>query len=77
MPLPTLKPQEISFDDSRSDCRFQPSDKKPFLATPAALKAYGDVIFPCLSLLQPIALVPPADIPSLSPSIATPPFSRA
>ena len=52
MPFPTLKPQEIPFDDPRSDCRFQPNDKKPFLATPAALAAYGDVIFPCLGLLQ-------------------------
>ena len=49
MPLPTLKPQEIPFDDPASDCFFQPSDKKPFLATPAALAAYGDAILPCLS----------------------------
>jgi hypothetical protein len=55
MPLPTLKPQEVPFDDSASDCRFQPSDKKPFLATPAALAAYGDVIFPCLAALQRLA----------------------
>jgi hypothetical protein len=52
MPLPNLKPQEIPFDDPRSEYRFQPNDKKPFLATPAALAAYGDVIFPCLGLLQ-------------------------
>ena len=55
MSLPTLKPQEIAFDDPRSDCRFQPSDAKPFLATPAALAAYADVIFPCLALLQRLA----------------------
>ena len=55
MPLPTLKAQEIPFTDPRSDCRFQPSDKKPFLATPAALAAYGDVIFPCLATLQRLA----------------------
>ncbi|MGA2618940.1 MAG: hypothetical protein ABSF26_15120 [Thermoguttaceae bacterium] len=55
MSLPTLKPQEIAFDDPRSDCRFQPSDTKPFLATPAALAAYGDTIFPCLAALQRLA----------------------
>ena len=55
MSLPTLKPQEIPFDDPRSDCRFQPSGQKPFLATPAALAAYNDVIFPCLATLQRLA----------------------
>jgi hypothetical protein len=55
MPLPTLKPQEIPFDHPDSCNFFRPSDKKPFLATPAALAAYGDVIFPCLGLLQRLA----------------------
>ncbi len=55
MTLPHLKPQEIAFDDPRSDCLFQPSDAKPFLATPAALAAYGDAIFPCLATLQGLA----------------------
>ena len=55
MSLPTLKPQEIPFDDPRSDCFFHPSDAKPFLATPAALAAYGDAIFPCLGVLQRLA----------------------
>ena len=55
MPLPTLKPQEVPFDDPASECRFQPSDKKPFLATPAALAAYGNEIFPCLTILQRLA----------------------
>ena len=55
MPLPILKPQEVPFDDPASECRFQPSGKKPFLATPAALAAYGDMIFPCLATLQHLA----------------------
>jgi hypothetical protein len=55
MTLPTLKPQEVPFDDPASDCRFRPSDTKPFLATPAALAAYHDVIFPCLAMLQRLA----------------------
>jgi hypothetical protein len=55
MPLPTLKTQEIPFDDPASVCRFQPSGAKPFLATPAALAAYGDVILPCLLALQRLA----------------------
>jgi hypothetical protein len=55
MPLPTLKPQEIPFDDPDSCNFFRPGDKKPFLATPAALAAYSDVIFPCLATLQHLA----------------------
>ena len=51
MPL-TLKPQEIPFDDPASDCTFRPTDEKPFLATPAALAAYGDDVIRCLSILQ-------------------------
>jgi len=54
-PLPELKPQEIPFDDPRSDCRFQPGPK-PFLATPAAIESYGnDVIVGCLLRLQDFA----------------------
>jgi len=55
MPLPILKPQEIPFDDPRSDCFFQPNGEKPLLATPAALDAYADVILPCLAVLQRLA----------------------
>jgi len=56
MQLPTLKPQEVAFDDPASCCRFQPSTAKPFLATPAAITLYGvDVIDRCLTLLQGLA----------------------
>jgi hypothetical protein len=55
MTLPTLKPQEIPFDDPGSDCFFLPNEKKPFLATPAALAAYSDMVFPCLAALQRLA----------------------
>jgi hypothetical protein len=55
MTLPTLKAQEIPFDNPDSCNFFQPNDKKPFLATPAALAAYGDVILPCLLSLQRLA----------------------
>lgn len=54
MPLPTLKPQEVAFDDPAS-CNFFRPGKKPFLATPAALSAYGDSILPCLAVLQRLA----------------------
>jgi len=56
MPLPTLKPQEIPFSHPQSTCMFQPSAAKPFVATPAALDAYGDVILPCLQALQRLAV---------------------
>ena len=36
-----LKAQEIPLDDPRSSCMFRPSPAKPFLATPAALDAFG------------------------------------
>jgi hypothetical protein len=55
MTSPALKPQEIPFDDPRSDCFFQPTPRKPLLATPAALAAYGDVVLPCLGVLQQLA----------------------
>lgn len=56
MLLPTLKPQEIPFSDPQSTCMFQPSAAKPFVATPAALHAYGDAILPCLQALQRLAV---------------------
>ena len=34
---------------------FRPCPEKPFLATPAAMKSYGDLIFPCLAELQRLA----------------------
>jgi hypothetical protein len=52
MHLPTLKSQEIPLDDPSSNCRFVPSAEKPFLATPAAIDAYGTIIVPCLVTLQ-------------------------
>jgi hypothetical protein len=55
MSPPTLKPQDVPFDDPASVCLFQPSATKPFVATTAALAAYGDVIFPCLTRLQELA----------------------
>ncbi|MGA2618946.1 MAG: hypothetical protein ABSF26_15150 [Thermoguttaceae bacterium] len=57
MPLPTLKPQEIPFDSPESCNTFIPSARKPFLATPAALKAYGEQIGPCLYQLQALAVL--------------------
>jgi len=58
MILPSLKTQEIPFDHAESDRRFLPSHAKPFVATPAALEAYGpDVIRQCLASLQKLALV--------------------
>ena len=39
---PALKTQEIAFDDPQSSNFFRPSPQKPFVATPAALEAYGE-----------------------------------
>jgi hypothetical protein len=48
-----LKPQEIPFSHSDSNCTFQPSEQKPFVATPAAIDAFGvPVITGCLRVLQ-------------------------
>lgn len=55
MTPPTLKPQEIPLDHPDSACMFKPGPRKPFLATPAALKLYGDVIDACLRKLQHLA----------------------
>ncbi|MBW3599744.1 MAG: hypothetical protein KY475_21045 [Planctomycetes bacterium] len=50
---PFLRPQEIPLNDPRSQCYFQPSTAKPFVATPAALEMYGlDTILRCLESLQ-------------------------
>lgn len=49
----TLKPQEIPLDHPDSCNRFNPSGAKPFLATPAALDAFGQqTIVQCLGVLQ-------------------------
>jgi len=53
----TLKAQEIPLDDPRSNCMFRPSSAKPFVATPAAIDAFGtETIVRCLSVLQTQAL---------------------
>lgn len=56
MSLPTLKPQEVPFDSPQSCNMFVPG-RKPLLATPAAMKAFGDVIPQCLSQLQALAVL--------------------
>ena len=49
----TLKPQEIPLDHPASCNRFQPSGAKPFVATPAAIEAFGtETIVECLRVLQ-------------------------
>ena len=39
--LPVLKQQEIPFDHPQSCNMFEPGLDKPFVATPAAINAYG------------------------------------
>ncbi len=47
------KPQEIPLEAPDSSCLFQPSDEKPFLATPAAIGIFGkDTIVHCLRTLR-------------------------
>jgi hypothetical protein len=49
----TLKAQEIALDDPQSNYMFWPSSGKPFLATPAAISAFGtETIVQCLGVLQ-------------------------
>lgn len=49
----TLKRQEIALDHPESCNAFQPSAGKPFLATPAAIEAFGQAeIIQCLDVLQ-------------------------
>lgn len=56
MQLPTLKPQEIPLDHPDSRWLFEPSSAKPFVATPAALEAYGrDTVIACLAHLRGLA----------------------
>lgn len=56
MTHPQLKPQEVPFDDPRSNCFFRPGPTKPFVATPEALKLYDEqTIIGCLFQLQDLA----------------------
>ena len=49
----TLKQQEIALDHPDSGNMFQPSAGKPFVATPAAIAAFGQPqIVQCLAVLQ-------------------------
>lgn len=57
MELPLLKTQEVPFDDPASSNFFLPSATKPFLATPAAMDLYGEVIPNCLTQLQALAAI--------------------
>lgn len=48
-----LRPQEIPLASPESRYMFRPSAAKPFVATPAALNAYGlETIVTCLRDLQ-------------------------
>jgi len=48
-----LKPQEIPLDSPDSRWQFEPTPQKPFVATPAAIAAFGiEVIVGCLAALQ-------------------------
>lgn len=55
MLLPSLKMQDVSFTDPASRYLFRPGADKPFVATPAAIKHYSDVLRPCLRQLQSLA----------------------
>jgi len=49
----SLKPQEIPLTSPGSGWMFEPTDEKPFVATPAAIAAFGvDTIVACLGRLQ-------------------------
>ena len=51
--MPVLKQQEIPHDDPESCNMLRTSTGKPFVATPAAIKAYElEVILACLEILQ-------------------------
>lgn len=47
--------QEIAFTAPASHYMFRPGPTKPFVATPAAIKHYGEVLWPCLRWLQGLA----------------------
>jgi len=49
----SLKPQEIPLDSPDSRWMFEPGPVKPFVATPAAIAAFGiEAILACLRELQ-------------------------
>jgi len=49
----SLKPQEIPLESPDSRWMFEPSPVKPFVATPAAITAFGiEAILACLRELQ-------------------------
>jgi hypothetical protein len=51
--LPKLRDQEVPLDDPRSNYSFNPLEGKPFVATPAAIDAYGrETILRCLVVLR-------------------------
>lgn len=55
-PLPTLKQQEIPFDDPESSNMFLPGPDKPLVATPAAIEVYAhETIVACWRVLQELA----------------------
>jgi hypothetical protein len=54
--LPTLRPQEIAFENPHSRFFFQPKADLPFVATRAAFELFGvETIHRCLSQLQDLA----------------------
>lgn len=55
--MPVLNPQEIPLDSPDSRYMFQPSEGKPFVATPAAIAMYQDQIRRCLEELQGRAML--------------------
>ncbi|TWT51725.1 hypothetical protein KOR42_34120 [Thalassoglobus neptunius] len=53
---PSLKPQEIPFDDPDSTNMFQPRPEKPLVATPAAIELYShETIVNCFRVLRQLA----------------------
>lgn len=56
MAQPTLKPQEIPYDDPDSNNMFEPSPDKPLVATPAAVEMYThETIVACFRVLRGVA----------------------
>ncbi len=54
--FPTLKPQEVPFDDPDSTNMFQPVPEKPLVATPAAIEMYShETIVNCFRVLRQLA----------------------
>ena len=54
--LPSLKPQEVPFDDPDSTNMFRPGPEKPLVATPAAIELYShETIINCFRVLRQLA----------------------